>query len=483
LLAAVFCVGGAARAAAQEVAVEFENYSEDVGKFHVARPPVGTNVIQGLNTGVGGSHSIGFADEQALTYTPASFALDSGVDPVVVKGMFRTGTLQPTTGFDVLGQLYITSEPTGHPLQLFGSSDFTASLYHGPDGAFLGASGQTAGGSFWPFIEKPVSIQSNRWYELRAIFSTALDSAVYVALEVADLGADGSSFQGFVGATSQRFPDQASVLADSTWYAGLGADVESFVTVDKFSVDLPGRPGGTAMTIEPMADVTYWHEAAEPFVDGAAVLPIERGLSGPRPRALVEFDLRAIPLNAEVLGATLTVTPTSSQDMKIFVAGYQGDGVFDDGDIPFFTFGMGESRGTLESGVEKVIELNPLLIEQMLGDASHLTVMLETMTAGKSVDLVAMEAATGTPPTLELRYSLPEARGDFDGDGDADGNDFLRWQREESPRPGLQADLADWQLNFGRADVAGGSTVPEPRGILMAMGALAAVWAGRGSRP
>ena len=105
------------------------------------------------------------------------------------------------------------------------------------------------------------------------------------------------------------------------------------------------------------------------------------------------------------------------------------------------------------------------------------------MTAGKSVDLVAMEAATGTPPTLELRYSLPEARGDFDGDGDADGNDFLRWQREESPRPGLQADLADWQLNFGRADVAGGSTVPEPRGILMAMGALAAVWAGRGSRP
>ncbi|MCA9259886.1 MAG: hypothetical protein KDA61_11830, partial [Planctomycetales bacterium] len=38
--------------------------------------------------------------------------------------------------------------------------------------------------------------------------------------------------------------------------------------------------------------------------------------------------------------------------------------------------------------------------------------------------------------------------GDFDGDADVDGHDFLFWQRGLSPTPLSSADLGDWQANF-----------------------------------
>jgi hypothetical protein len=67
-----------------------------------------------------------------------------------------------------------------------------------------------------------------------------------------------------------------------------------------------------------------------------------------------------------------------------------------------------------------------------------------------------------------LTISIPNP-GDFDGDGDVDGRDFLVWQRNPSV-----GDLADWQSNYGAGATAGlsSSEVPEPAsfallGILM----------------
>lgn len=56
------------------------------------------------------------------------------------------------------------------------------------------------------------------------------------------------------------------------------------------------------------------------------------------------------------------------------------------------------------------------------------------------------------------------APGDFDGDGDADGLDFLTWQKD----PSVGA-LSDWQANYGMSfappvDVA---TVPEPAAVVI----------------
>lgn len=66
--------------------------------------------------------------------------------------------------------------------------------------------------------------------------------------------------------------------------------------------------------------------------------------------------------------------------------------------------------------------------------------------------------------------------GDFDLDGDVDGNDFLVWQRGGSPTPLSASDLADWRANFGIAAplTAAPTTVPEPGGLwLLTTGLIA----------
>ncbi|QEG33987.1 PEP-CTERM sorting domain-containing protein [Bythopirellula goksoeyrii] len=64
--------------------------------------------------------------------------------------------------------------------------------------------------------------------------------------------------------------------------------------------------------------------------------------------------------------------------------------------------------------------------------------------------------------------------GDFDNDGDVDGNDFLVWQRGGSPNGINSGDLAIWQAQYGGAPpVVASSPVPEPTSFLLTFGAFA----------
>jgi serralysin len=63
---------------------------------------------------------------------------------------------------------------------------------------------------------------------------------------------------------------------------------------------------------------------------------------------------------------------------------------------------------------------------------------------------------------IPLSVSLP---GDFDGDGDVDGRDFLVWQRGGTPNPLSIEDLVDWQVNYAAGEVPAAAvlvSVPEP---------------------
>lgn len=76
----------------------------------------------------------------------------------------------------------------------------------------------------------------------------------------------------------------------------------------------------------------------------------------------------------------------------------------------------------------------------------------------------------------------PGDPGDFDGDSDVDGNDFLVWQRGGSPSPLSPADLATWKANFGASAVASAAAVPEPTSIGLACSAIVACLTGLRSK-
>jgi hypothetical protein len=69
-------------------------------------------------------------------------------------------------------------------------------------------------------------------------------------------------------------------------------------------------------------------------------------------------------------------------------------------------------------------------------------------------------------------FAVPAAGGDYDGDTDVDGNDFLVWQRGESPDALSAADLDAWKASFGQP--AGVSAVPEPGCFTLAAAAATA---------
>jgi MYXO-CTERM domain-containing protein len=59
--------------------------------------------------------------------------------------------------------------------------------------------------------------------------------------------------------------------------------------------------------------------------------------------------------------------------------------------------------------------------------------------------------------------------GDFDADGDVDGNDFLRWQRGEGVTMDA-ANLALWKANYGAgASIGAAGAVPEPAAAALAL--------------
>lgn len=86
-------------------------------------------------------------------------------------------------------------------------------------------------------------------------------------------------------------------------------------------------------------------------------------------------------------------------------------------------------------------------------------------------------ALGGASPSLEIQYSIvdPYSDGDFDHDYDVDGEDFLKWQRGESPEPHSASDLALWESNYGTpGPLVAVLTVPEPANCaLFLVGALA----------
>ncbi len=73
----------------------------------------------------------------------------------------------------------------------------------------------------------------------------------------------------------------------------------------------------------------------------------------------------------------------------------------------------------------------------------------------------------GIPSVAEFIRAKFGQPGDFDFDGDVDGQDFLAWQRD----PNLGS-LSDWMTNYGYPALAPSSTIPEPSTVVILLGAF-----------
>lgn len=82
------------------------------------------------------------------------------------------------------------------------------------------------------------------------------------------------------------------------------------------------------------------------------------------------------------------------------------------------------------------------------------------------VPMIAVSHEKSDSTTL---YQIDFLSGDFDGDGDVDGFDFLKWQRGGSPNPLSASDLTDWEMNYGTDSLltANSAAVPEPTSLLL----------------
>jgi hypothetical protein len=100
--------------------------------------------------------------------------------------------------------------------------------------------------------------------------------------------------------------------------------------------------------------------------------------------------------------------------------------------------------------------LQALLFDGAAGDPSTTNLADYILTPGAATFI----NNAGTSFTL---IAPPEPTGDFDGDGDVDGRDFLKWQRGESPDELSVADLQLWQEQYGTSGLAADvNAIPEP---------------------
>lgn len=122
-----------------------------------------------------------------------------------------------------------------------------------------------------------------------------------------------------------------------------------------------------------------------------------------------------------------------------------------------------------------------------LGSGLDHLVSLDTSTPGLKSGVITVQASSQAAAnplmTFPINFEVIETGipGDFDGDDDVDGEDFLIWQRGETTPP-LDADLlAAWELNYGTEPppLAATTTVPEPSGLLLLSAGLALIGTAR----
>ncbi len=103
--------------------------------------------------------------------------------------------------------------------------------------------------------------------------------------------------------------------------------------------------------------------------------------------------------------------------------------------------------------------------------------------------LVAGQDPRGLAPSVPGAFLVKLVNpADYNFDSDVDGDDFLQWQRGDSPDSLSADDLSDWLRNFGAGDISASGpittlqSVPEPSGLVAIVCGAMLYFAGRRAR-
>jgi hypothetical protein len=207
------------------------------------------------------------------------------------------------------------------------------------------------------------------------------------------------------------------------------------------------------------------------------------GNNSPRPSS----DLGAIYGNAAAAGGVLSsdpntinlflvsIVPGFSQLSSNYAAGIAtvgGNGI---------AFYGGATLSTYPEGREVLASVFAHEIGHNLG-LNHTSLPENLMRSGGGPDDGERLTPAQINTIISSRFTVPlppPTFGDFNGDEIVDGDDFLIWQRGQSPSRLSPGDLAAWESHFGtNATVHADASfyhVPEPESLALAMMAFAAL--------
>jgi hypothetical protein len=165
-------------------------------------------------------------------------------------------------------------------------------------------------------------------------------------------------------------------------------------------------------------------------------------------------------------------------------AGYQDDIGADIGDPNGFMVPDLDTGNPDNPGFWDITNYPGIHTRTMLWDYSeYLPALTSTATEGWTEFFIGNNLGNFNTAAMyfdNFRFTTPAAGtpGDFDGDEDVDGRDFLVWQRGGSPTALSAGDLAAWQGGYGdtpglRANI---SAVPEPTSAIL-IAVVGAAWA------
>ncbi len=159
-------------------------------------------------------------------------------------------------------------------------------------------------------------------------------------------------------------------------------------------------------------------------------------------------------------GESLVNATTSNNNVRTHAA------LQDDGSIAVMLLNLDQSQSANVTVNIANIALGSTGTKYLLTGGTNLTNNSESALGNSfMISLPARSIAT------YIIDAAPQLLGDFDGDGDVDGRDFLAWQSGASPNPFSAEDLADWQENFGVIpEVVATLAVPEPMSYGIAVG-------------